>query len=1362
MNRSKTWLLGVFATLWLMVSGIAYAAPVAAADVPDPLKPWIPWVLGTKDDAMCLALPSEPDARRCAWPARLELQVDEKGGTFSQAWHLDAKRLVPLPGDEKRWPLDVKSAGKRLVVVTQGGLPQVELERGDHVILGRWVWDTAPESLRIPPETGLVSLRLRGSPVREPTRDAEGRVFLQKTGVEAESDQLQIVVHRKLTDDVPLRLTTSIVLRVSGKSREELLATALPSGFVPMALQSPLPARIEADGRLRMQIRPGTWTLELVARSDGPHESLTLPSPNGPWVGEETWAFEARPALRTVMVEGVLAIDPQQTTMPDAWKKLPAYPMRSGSELRLVEKHRGDSAPPPDQLTLARELWLDFDGAHFTSSDTVTGSLSRPRRLEARPPMILGRVSIAEQNQFITRRGESGPAGIELRQGPLRLQADSRIEGDGKSIPVTGWDEDFHAVTGTLHLPPGFRLFHATGVDEVQDTWVRHWTLLEIFLVLVFSLAAWKLYGPSWGMVALFTFALTFPESQAPKWCWAFVLGSEAVYRGLSHTRLRYVTSLLRGGAFVALALLSVAFLVGHVRAAMYPALEKTTEGFDGFMAKSARDIAPQEEAPSAPPPAGGSLPSSDDERAIEDKPAPAKVARGKAGYYQQETVDPSAIVQTGPGLPNWRWRSAALHWSGPVQRGQMLHLYVLPPQVNLLFALARAVLLLFLVLRTLPWHLRGLPLMRPAAAAAWIVVCGWPSLASAEIPSKEMLDELRTRLEAKPACDKECASAGRMLLEALEDRLTIRLEVDAAARTSVPLPSASGQWEPVSVAVDGAAAKALLRSKDGRLWLELEAGAHQIVLDGSLVGRDSVQLSFPLKPHHGEAIARGFRVDGLHEDGLLDENVQIARIAKTSAEAGSALTPGDLPPFVSVERTLHMALNWQVTTKVTRLSPAGSAILLEVPLLRGEAVTSDVRVENGRAIVQLGPQASSLEWTSILEQRSPIDLTAPKTTAWVEVWRLDVSPIWHADTSGIPVAHPEARASTPEWHPWPGEKASIKLERPTGVPGQTLTIDSTEYEVTPGLRTTDAVLTFQVRSSRGAEHTLLLPTGAILESVTINAVSQPLRLDGERLVLPVAPGQLAVRIAFAVPVGVTAWFSPPPVNLGTPSANVTVHMNMGGARWILWTAGPRLGPAVLFWSLLLVIVIVSLLLGRIPLVPLSTWGWALLLIGLSQVHLAAAAVVVGWLLVLGLRKRKSVDEAVLFNLIQIALVGWSFVALGILLVAVHQGLLGHPNMQIEGNGSSASSLLWFSDRVPPAPEMPHVLSVPMFVYRFAMLAWALWLSFAVLRWVKWGFSALGQGGFWRSGPARYRSPEIVTPAPQPPPAPDKDAPPET
>ena len=185
-----------------------------------------------------------------------------------------------------------------------------------------------------------------------------------------------------MTDDVPLLLETPRRRsRSRGPAREERLGPALPRGFVPLALDSPLPARFDPDGRLARAGAAGA-----LRRSRSPRATRARPSSSRSrrprrtdvWAREEVWVFEARPALRLVTVEGAV-VDPQQTSLPHDWSALPAYRMAPGATLRLVERRRGDAEPAPDELTLVRRWYLDFDGGGATVSDRSRAASTRAR-----------------------------------------------------------------------------------------------------------------------------------------------------------------------------------------------------------------------------------------------------------------------------------------------------------------------------------------------------------------------------------------------------------------------------------------------------------------------------------------------------------------------------------------------------------------------------------------------------------------------------------------------------------------------------------------------------------------------------------------------------------------------------------------------------------------------------------------------------------------------------------------------------------------------------------------------------------------------------------------------------------------------
>lgn len=84
---------------------------------------------------------------------------------------------------------------------------------------------------------------------------------------EGAGDRLELQVFRRVIDEVPPELITRVEIDVAGDPREVLLGTALLPGFIPLRLDSPLPSRLEPDGRLRLQLRPGHWSIEFTARA---------------------------------------------------------------------------------------------------------------------------------------------------------------------------------------------------------------------------------------------------------------------------------------------------------------------------------------------------------------------------------------------------------------------------------------------------------------------------------------------------------------------------------------------------------------------------------------------------------------------------------------------------------------------------------------------------------------------------------------------------------------------------------------------------------------------------------------------------------------------------------------------------------------------------------------------------------------------------------------------------------------------------------------------------------------------------------------------------------------------------------------
>ncbi len=492
----------------------ASAQPISRDDLPPSLRPWVPWVL---DQLPTLGCPTVHATPVCLWPGQLRLELGATGGSLQLDLVADRAADARLPGSSDAWPQDVRVDGASAPVFDKDGGPRVRVAAGHHRVSGRFAWSRLPESLTVPAEIGLVDLRLDGQAIARPRRDEAGLLWL-RAGVEShgEGESLRLQVFRQIRDGIPLFVETRLQLEVAGRAREITLPGALLPGTAAVAVSGDLPARVENDA-VRVQVRGGRYSVSVDARVDGHPKALALPKgpPKDPWPSREVWVFAADEAHRQVELSGPTPIDPSRTELPADWRALPAFLVEPGASLAIAEVRRGEAEPPPDQLNLQRELWLDPAGGALSVRDRFGGALRATTRLDLLPPGTLGRIAIDGQDQLVTAHPETKAAGVELRRSNLLLEADSRLALRG-ALPAVGWTTGVEQLGATLHLPPGWSLLATTGVDQVPGTWTSRWSLLGFFFVLIVTLAVQRLFGTKPALLALAALVLTHGESSAP------------------------------------------------------------------------------------------------------------------------------------------------------------------------------------------------------------------------------------------------------------------------------------------------------------------------------------------------------------------------------------------------------------------------------------------------------------------------------------------------------------------------------------------------------------------------------------------------------------------------------------------------------------------------------------------------------------------------------------------------------------------------------------------------------------------------------------------------------------------------------
>ena len=1332
--------------LWMFVAGVVQAA----SPVPAELEGWQDWVLKGEGFRRCPLMSGTRGATSadyiCIWPGLLTIDTDEHGARLAQTWHVDVDGWVPLPGDREHWPQQVLVNG-RVAPVVDRGFPALWLTQGVHRVEAQLHWAQRPQTLRIPEITTLLALSMDGSVVPAAQRQGGQLTLGRPRDADNVADSIDLSVFRKFSDGIPAMLTTQIRIFASGQPREEVFGPSLPEGFVPLALASEeWPARLDEHGLLHVQVQPGYNELTLEARAANTMDAIVARLPQA-WASQEIWSYEAAPALRTTQASAAVQVDPDQAGVPQEWIKLPAWAMSDGDTLTIEQRSRGASADVENSLILRRDARLDFSGDGWSMADTIFGQMHSGWRFDALAPFSLQRAFGADGPMLVTDGTESGSRGFEWRTASVDLNAGLRMDRRSTAMPVSGWQQVFEHVTTRLHLPYGYRLIAAPGTDRGNGSWLSSWTLLDVFAAAILILLTGRMLGRIGAGVALLYLLLGYHEAGSPLWTILLVLALALVVRALPPGRLAAFLGRVRWALMVLLIVLAVPFAVGQLRAALYPQLEDVAWVEDAVsqwtdrMAESSPHTAVQQEASMPMPPAPPSPPPKvrGDEGGLDSIVVTGSRIRARdlISQYSETTV-----VQTGAGEPRWDLGNRyTLRWSGPVLPSQQVRLVIAPPWLVRTLRVVLVGMLGWLIwglLRGSPTPRRKAPVASSVALLGLCALLVSPMAGARDYPPESLLEQLRERLVEAPECAPACASFARAQVIADQDDIRVVLEAHAAAPIALPLPVGDDGLVLRELRLDGRVQEALSR-RDGTPWLAVERGVHRIELTYS-VHDGHVALVFALPPHRVAVDGEQWQTGGLEDGRLLTETLTLTRLSEP-ADGPPLSSRQQFAPYVQVTRVLHLNLEWEVLTTVERLAPREGGFTLPVPTVPGEHVISTgQQVHDGQVTVAMGGDDTQFNWFSSLQHADTIQWTAPPLGERAEVWRVLVSPIWHVEFSGVPesgrlagdTAYDPADLHEFVFHPLPGETLTVAVSRPAAADGDARAIDKLSLRSEFGKRASTHTLAFDMRASQGGEQTIHVPAQSQLLGVVRNGQHIGARVLDGQLSLPVNPGSQSYEVHLRDHAGQGAVVRTPEILMGLPAANIDLSIKLPADRWLLAATGPAVGPAVMFWGELVVMVVLAWLLSRWGRSGLRLRHWLLLVLGFSTYSWFALAVVVAWLLALEWRQHHVPRGKWRFDLMQVGLLVLTAAALGYLFAGIRVGLLGSPDMMVSGNGSSASDLRWFADMSADALPSARVISLPLWIYNVIMLAWALWLASATVGWLRRGFTAWTTGGYWR------------------------------
>ena len=330
--------------------------------------------------------------------------------------------------------------------------------------------------------------------------------------------------------------------------------------------------------------------------------------------------------------------------------------------------------------------------------------------------------------------------------------------------------------------------------------------------------------------------ALVWHEPGAPQYVWLNILAAVALLRVVPQGKLRVLIAFYRNLSFGALILIGIPFMADMIRNTLHPQLELPGKQSFGLPV-----LQQSSKAPSAP--------MENDAVTMEQSKMSLRANRGiglhskKRSKIHSEVVDQvdlKAKVQTGPGLPQWRWRQVYLSWNGPVEQGQKVEMIFLSPWVNKVLNVVRVILLvIFSVCVICGKEGLGVPLSPPSSAVSMVLIpmllMGGIDVARADIPDTAVLKQLREKLLSPPECLPSCAQIQRLKLKVSSSTITLEAEIHAEEPVAIPIPVPAGAWIPRKALINREHSVDLFRTEDQKLWLNVAKGISTVMYSGPL-----------------------------------------------------------------------------------------------------------------------------------------------------------------------------------------------------------------------------------------------------------------------------------------------------------------------------------------------------------------------------------------------------------------------------------------------------------------------------------------------------------------------------------------------
>ncbi len=717
-------------------------------------------------------------------------------------------------------------------------------------------------------------------------------------------------------------------------------------------------------------------------------------------------------------------------------------------------------------------------------------------------------------------------------------------------------------------------------------------------------------------------------------------------------------------------------------------------------------------------------------------------VPRPKRMHVPQQAPVSSRELQSGPSLPAWKWRTAFATVAGPVGADHSITLYFVPASIERIVCLIRltlTVLLAFFLISTIARSFSSslkvlVPSPKAASAALALLFCVAPLRAQAEYPDSTLLGELERRVADDQCSEQACASTDSLSLELSGDTFVAALRVRSRGVSAVRLPGPVFSIIPLRIMLDGKETVAA-RLDDQFLQVKVPDGSHDIVVQGVIEPSGSLALVIPEKPLRFTHRLTGWKLAAPAANNSVPDEVRFVKESAGEKDPAGDRKKGVVPTrdVFRVTRQVTVDERAIVAGTVDRLGDVSRATTARVPLMQGENSSSaNLPVENGAIVIGFAAGQRAASFTSSIANPSEFTLKASPEGMVFDEWSVRCKDYVQCDSEGLaPTKRIIDGQNALLFMPFKGESITLRSKLLESAKGEHMTIDNLSHTNSWGETTLKGKVELSVRATKQAPLILsFADSGLMIDAALVDNVSESRKFSPESVSLLIEPGAHRVTVDYSKPFQPNTVEYVPALTVNFQAGNITTVVRPSPSRWILWVGGGSWGPAGVFWSKLIVIVILVLVVKIGARVAFSWFTLVVLAVAVSFMPTMFQAIPVLWVVYLSTPKIREVIHRYLgARQLQILVSGLAIASVVLLYLVIRVGLLGEPPSLITGNGSNSSMLRWFADFVAlrdgARMPTPWIVSLPMTYWRTVTLLLSVALVFLGLKWIRQTVSLL-------------------------------------